>query len=206
MMRILLAALPASLALSGFEVDEGISLLQLQMNRTSIQPGSMPGPNPIVTMDECRQKAAELGMPLGAPDSGVGFEVPASGYFTKGCFCYRICQKGQYASGHYRWRVFYGVVTPGQDVTPEEAAQPTGGAAPNQNSRQQVAGTQDQQQRIDVPLHLVDLGGCTEEEKNLIPMPVPAAPESADEGEAVGDPHITHAGHHYDLDQSHLHH
>merc|ERR1719329_295386 len=97
-------------------------------------------------MDECRQKAAELGMPLGAPDSGVGFEVPASGYFTKGCFCYRICQKGQYASGHYRWRVFYGVVTPGQDVTPEEAAQPTGGAAPNQNSRQQVGGTQDQHQ------------------------------------------------------------
>merc|ERR1719329_380778 len=138
-------------------------------------------------MDECRQKAAELGMPLGATDSGVGFEVPASGYFTKG-------------------RVFYGVVTPGQDVTPEEAAQPTGGAAPNQNSRQQVGGTQDQQQRIDVPLYLVDLGGCTEEEKNFIPMPVPAAPESADEGEAVGDPHITHAGHHYDLDQSHLHH
>merc|ERR1719329_678528 len=44
-------------------------------------------------MDECRQKAAELGMPLGAPDSGVGFEVPASGYFTKGCFCYRFARK-----------------------------------------------------------------------------------------------------------------
>ena len=61
-----------------------------------------------------------------------------------------------------------------------------------------------QQQRIDVPLYLVELNNCNEEEKNKIPMPTPAEP--ADEGEAVGDPHITYAGHHYDLDESHVHH
>lgn len=209
-MRFLLVALPASLAYEAFEVDDmGMSLLQLRMNRTSLdapQPkiyqGAEPGPNPIVTMDDCRKKATALGLTLGYPPDNLDFEVPASSYYTKGCFCYRVCGPGLYAD-NYRWHAFYGTVNPGEDVTPEDAAGAIGNACPKSY---QVPGTQMQQQRIDVPLHL-EIGSisgeCPDDGRLNPPAPAPAP---ADEGEAVGDPHIGFAGHHFDLDQSDVHH
>lgn len=195
-MKLLWVVLPAALASEGFDdPDSGLSLLQLRAAvdddvdpRSSMRyPGSVPGPNPIVTKADCLAKATELGLNTsGVPDLGNTFELSLPfAANNKGCFCYRLCQPGSTAST-WRWHAFYGAVTPGQDVTPEEAATPVTGPSV--------------QQRIDQPLHVVN-HGCSAEDAAL---PVPRAP--VDEGEAVGDPHITYAGKHRDIDQSDVHH
>merc|ERR1719498_900039 len=87
MLRFLLFVLPASLAYEGFEsTGDGLSLLQLRANRTSQEPqnanynyapdipGDHPGANPIVTKEDCRKKAVSLGLTLGAPEWGKGWE------------------------------------------------------------------------------------------------------------------------------------
>lgn len=220
MLRFLLFALPASLAYEGLEdAGEGLSLLQLRANRTSgepqnqnldyasIIPGDHPGPNPIVTKEECRERALALGLTLGASEWGKGwdFEVDAVGFVTKGCFAYRLCAKGSFASDHLRWHAFYSTPVAGQDVTPEEAANPV---------TKQYA---NQQQRIDGPLHLYldpNQGEklCPLEERKLPDPPAAVAPEvpvpaeANDQGEAVGDPHVSYGGHHFDLDESDVQH
>merc|ERR1719446_290409 len=86
MLRFFVAILPVSSALKGYQVgtqvdtqaddalDSGISLLQLSAsthkhnathNAPRVYRGETPGPNPIVTQEQCRQKAMELGYPMG---------------------------------------------------------------------------------------------------------------------------------------------
>merc|ERR1719324_2357718 len=98
---------------------------------------------------------------------GWEFEVAAVGFVTKGCFVFRLCSKGSFASDHLLWHAFYSTVHPGQDVTPEEAALAVTYQYRNQH------------QRIDVPLHLYKepRAICPPEQDKLPDPPVAAVPQ-----------------------------
>merc|ERR1719446_1116189 len=224
MLRFFVAILPVSSALEGYQVgtqvdtqaddalDSGISLLQLSAsphkhnathNAPRVYRGETPGPNPIVTQEQCRQKAMELGYPMGGSADRPGTFLVVNGkgagegckggcHYQNmfGCIVYRYCARGS-SSFPWLYHVFY-LTRDGSDATLEEVSMKV---------KTQAVSYLDELTVDNGPETLDETrnGGCPWK-----PLPQPVA--NSDEGEAVGDPHITYAGHHHDVEQSDVHH